>query len=94
MPRLAGSWHPGGRAPTRVGLGLAGYFADWRGVAVLLKIYAHRIDGQSDAANKRITNTLGIQDPARIRVRSRETKTASRHPECQVRGTKPGGRSA
>jgi hypothetical protein len=56
-----------------IGRGEAGpgevkYFADWR--AVLLKIYAHRIDGQSDAANKRITNALGIQDPpARIRVR-------------------------
>jgi hypothetical protein len=32
------------------------------GVAVLLKIYAHCIDGQADAANKRITDTLGAQD--------------------------------
>jgi integrase len=32
------------------------------GVAVLLKIYAHCIDGQADAANQRITNALGIQD--------------------------------
>jgi hypothetical protein len=32
------------------------------GVAVLLKIYAHCIDGQADAANKRITDALGIQD--------------------------------
>ncbi len=32
------------------------------GVAVLLKIYAHCIDGQSDAANKRITDALGSQD--------------------------------
>ena len=29
------------------------------GVAVLLKIYAHCIDGQADAANKRITSVLG-----------------------------------
>jgi hypothetical protein len=28
-------------------------------VAVLLKIYAHCIDGQADAANKRITDALG-----------------------------------
>ena len=28
-------------------------------VAVLLKIYAHCIDGQDDAANKRITDALG-----------------------------------
>jgi hypothetical protein len=33
------------------------------GVAVLLKIYAHCIDGQADAANKRITDALGTQDP-------------------------------
>ena len=32
------------------------------GVAVLLKIYAHRIDGQADAANKWITDALGAQD--------------------------------
>jgi integrase len=32
------------------------------GVAVLLKIYAHCIDGQADAANKRITDALGAQD--------------------------------
>ena len=31
------------------------------GVAVLLKIYAHRIDGQATAANQRITDALGIQ---------------------------------
>jgi hypothetical protein len=37
------------------------------GVAVLLKIYAHCIDGQADAANKRITDALSLpeaeQDP-------------------------------
>jgi hypothetical protein len=33
------------------------------GVAVLLKIYAHCIDGQADAANRRITDALGTQDP-------------------------------
>jgi hypothetical protein len=32
------------------------------GVAVLLKIYAHCIDGQATAANQRITDALGIQD--------------------------------
>ena len=31
------------------------------GVAVLLKIYAHCIDGQANAANKRITDALGTQ---------------------------------
>ena len=30
--------------------------------AVLLKIYAHCIDGQADAANERITRPLGVQD--------------------------------
>ena len=32
------------------------------GVAVLLKIYAHCIDGQADAANERITDALGTKD--------------------------------
>ena len=32
------------------------------GVAVLLKIYAHCIDGQADAANQRITDALDL-DP-------------------------------
>jgi hypothetical protein len=32
------------------------------GVAVLQKIYAHCMDGQADAANKRITDALGAQD--------------------------------
>jgi hypothetical protein len=32
------------------------------GVAVLLKIYAHCIDGQADAANRRITDALDTQD--------------------------------
>jgi hypothetical protein len=32
------------------------------GVAVLLKIYAHCIDGQADAANQRIADALGTQD--------------------------------
>ena len=32
------------------------------GVAVLLKIYAHCIDGQADAANERITDALGAQN--------------------------------
>ena len=32
------------------------------GVAVLLKIYAHCIDGQASAANKRIADALGSGD--------------------------------
>ena len=32
------------------------------GVAVLLKIYAHCIDGQADAASRRITDAFGTQD--------------------------------
>ena len=32
------------------------------GVAVLLKIYAHCIDGQATAANQRIAEALDIQD--------------------------------
>ncbi|HVT68757.1 MAG TPA: hypothetical protein VHF26_13480 [Trebonia sp.] len=33
------------------------------GGAVLLKIYAHCIDGQADAANQRITDALGTAEP-------------------------------
>src|SRR5271156_3032683 len=33
------------------------------GVAVLLKIYAHCIDGQAEAANQRITDALGTTEP-------------------------------
>ena len=33
-----------------------------QGVAVLLKIYAHCIDGQAAAANQRIADALDIQD--------------------------------
>ena len=32
------------------------------GVAVLLKIYAHCVDGRADAANQRITDALAAQD--------------------------------
>jgi hypothetical protein len=32
------------------------------GGAVLLKIYAHRIDGQAHAANQRITDALGTTE--------------------------------
>ncbi len=32
------------------------------GVAVLLKIYAHCIDGQADAANERIPDALSARD--------------------------------
>ena len=33
------------------------------GVAVLLKIYAHCIDGQADAANSRITDAVDAAEP-------------------------------
>jgi hypothetical protein len=47
------------------------------GVAVLLKIYAHCIDGQADAANQRITDALTSpetdQDPGGERDASSES---------------------
>jgi hypothetical protein len=50
------------------------------GVAVLLKIYTHCLDGQADAANKRVTDALSTpkaeQDPA-----TKATPASSRHPE-------------
>ena len=48
------------------------------GVAVLLKIYAHCIDGQADAADKRNNDALGHAEPGPM---TRETATASKHPE-------------
>jgi hypothetical protein len=36
--------------------------APGHGVAVVLKTYPHCIDGQANAANKRITDALGTQD--------------------------------
>jgi hypothetical protein len=52
------------------------------GVAVLLIIYAHCIDGQADAANKRITDALGTQDTRpEPNPATREMTTARRHPE-------------
>ncbi len=62
MPPLSRGVAPGQARP-KGWSGRAGHFADWHGVAVLLKICAHRIAGQSDTANKRITSALGIQDP-------------------------------
>ena len=50
------------------------------GVAVLLKIYAHWIDGQATAANQRIADTPGIQD-AEETSGTRATATTSRHLE-------------
>jgi hypothetical protein len=35
------------------------------GVAVLLKTYAHCVDGQADEANQRITDALGRGDDGR-----------------------------
>ena len=49
------------------------------GVAVLLKIYAHCIDGQADAVNQRITDALGTQDKGK--TLARETATVCRQPE-------------
>jgi hypothetical protein len=78
-----------GQARPKGWSGRADHFADWHGVAVLLKICAHRIDGQSDAANKRITSALGIQDPGpKSSPVTGEMTTASRRPEmpAQQRG--------
>jgi hypothetical protein len=62
VPPLSRVAAPGRARQKGVGSGRADHFADWHGVAVLLKICAHCIDGHSDATNKRITDALGIQD--------------------------------
>jgi hypothetical protein len=50
------------------------------GVAVLLKIYAHCIDGQADAANQRITDALGTKD-TQPEPGARKTATVKWHLE-------------
>jgi hypothetical protein len=50
------------------------------GVAVLLKIYAHCIDGQATAANQRIAEAVGTRTPRKTSV-TRATATSSRLPE-------------
>jgi hypothetical protein len=54
------------------------------GVAVLLKICAHCIDGQADAANKRMTDALSAPRQSRTPA-TKVLPTASRQPEvpCQ-----------
>jgi len=64
-----------------------------RGVAVLLKIYSHCIDGQADAASKRITDALGTQDAGQDPGRE-GTATSSRHPELTGQRRETGARSA
>ena len=53
------------------------------GVADLLKVYAHCIDGQADAANQRIGGAL-----ARKTAKTKG-KAASRHPELASRPGPP-----
>ena len=55
------------------------------GVAVLLKIYAHCIDGQATAANQRIAEALGTQD-AEEGPGDEGDGVWSRHPEMAGRG--------
>jgi hypothetical protein len=58
-------------------------------VAVLLKIYAHCIDGQADAANKRITDALGPRTPGKTLVtRDGDSEQASRNARSE-----PGSRA-
>src|SRR5579863_4507641 len=63
-----GRHHPGLRVQRRMGRGPQGVPATevarraGHGVAVLLKIYAHCIGDQADAANQRITDALGTED--------------------------------
>ena len=60
------------------------------GVAVLLKIYAHCIDGQATTANQRIAEALGTQDAEEDPV-TRAKATPGRHPEMAGQGRNRGG---
>jgi hypothetical protein len=56
--------HEAGVGLTRSSVAVSGVRPPGRArAAVLLKIYAHCIGGQADAANKRITDALGTTEP-------------------------------
>jgi hypothetical protein len=55
--------HDRGAAPLPAGPATEVARRAGHGVAVLLKISVHCIDGQADAANQRITDALGTKDP-------------------------------
>jgi len=61
------------------------------GVTILLKIYAHCIDGQTEAANQCITDALstprGRSGPRRRKRRRQRAGSL----KWQVKGEKPGG---
>jgi hypothetical protein len=59
FPHLGGTGQPAARAPGGV---QDPHRRAGHGVAVLLKVYAHCIDGQATAANQRIAEALGAQD--------------------------------
>jgi hypothetical protein len=63
------------------------------GVAVLLKIYDHCIDGQADAANQRITDALSTPEAEQDPV-TKATRQRAGSPKWQVRGRNRAGRSA
>jgi hypothetical protein len=58
-------------------------------VVVLLKIYAHCIDGQADAANKRITDALGGDDSPDDQGQDDQAslRYVSEHSHCPRSGT-------
>ena len=64
------------------------------GVAVLLKIYAHCIDGQADAANQRITDALGTTEPEPSPGDEDDARSEPGSLKRQVRGRNRAGRSA
>jgi hypothetical protein len=61
--------------------------------AVLLKIYRHCIDGQADAANHRVTDALGIEDPSPATATSRRLQRVGSL-KWQASSLEAGGRSA
>jgi integrase len=63
------------------------------GVAVLLKIYAHCIDGQADAANRRITDALTTPTQTKTQA-TKVTPGATRQPEPQPSAMRPGARAS
>jgi hypothetical protein len=61
-----------------------------RVTAVLLKIYAHCIDRQADAANRRIADAPGTQTPSPRSNPVTEMTAARRHPEVPAQRQEAG----
>jgi len=65
----------------------------FRSIAVLLKVYAHRIDGQADAANKRIADAPSTPKDQDQRAPGSARPAPPPPPSQEERQLRPGPRA-